>query len=92
MEFSDNEAASFSDIVTAVDDVSKGIAKVGDTVLDEGWITMHGGFIGLIFWLSSALSTLLGASTWDALDWVKGKATGKNLFCYKLFENGDACF
>jgi len=53
-----------------------------DYLLENDWLTISGGILGLIIWLSSFLSAIIGASFWDSLEWVKGKTEGNN--CFRL--------
>ena len=58
-----------------------------DYLLENDWLTISGGILGLIIWLSSFLSAIIGASFWDSLEWVKGKTEGNT--CYTLVINFD---
>ena len=51
-----------------------------DYLLENDWLTISGGILGLIIWLSSFLSAIIGASFWDSLEWVKGKTEGNTCF------------
>lgn len=67
-----------SQMMDSVIDTSTELVKYADRVLDGGWIHIPGGYIGLIIWVWTALSTLLGASTWDIFEWLKGKSAGES--------------
>jgi hypothetical protein len=66
-----------SQMMDTVVESSNELVKYADQILDGGWLHISGGYIGLIIWLWTAISTLLGASTWDVFEWLKGKSTGK---------------
>ena len=70
--------------------IAGAITDIGDHILDEGYFTLpNGGFVGLIFWLSSLLGTLAGASYWDTLEWVKNKFPSKKSCAlnFKIFDS-----
>jgi hypothetical protein len=62
---------------TGGDLIPTGLVDLGDAMMSNEWYSLsNGSFVGVLFWLVSFLSAIVGASYWDTLEWAKGKLSG----------------